>query len=77
MAWGEEAIGQLARRVDELCGDFKDFREEVRERFDTIDEAHERVDERASKIDWKTVLAFFATVVVPIVVALIVQGGGG
>lgn len=72
----EERLDRMERKVDQLVGDFSEFRGEVRQRFNTIDEDHARVEHRAGKVDWKTILAFASTVVVPIVVAVIVSGGG-
>ena len=81
-----EALAELPQRVVEIRGDLSrlklELREDMREgfkkmatRFDTVDQAHERSETRAGKVDWKTIIAFASTVVVPIVVAIILEGG--
>lgn len=76
-----DRLDRLEGRLDGVVGDVRDLRREVRdgfdamaERFDTVDEAHEIATERAGRVDWKTIIAFAATVVVPILIAFITRG---
>lgn len=79
----EDRLARLEQRVDRVVGDVGELKGEVRagfetmtERFDVIDAAHRRADVRAARVDWKTIIAFASTVVVPIVTAIIATGGG-
>lgn len=71
----EARVDRVDTKVDELTGECRAGFKAMTKRFDTVDDAHANVEKRATRVDWKTVLAVASTVVVPIVVAIIVASG--
>lgn len=62
-----DAASLEERRVASMRADIGKLHDLIEKRFDVVDQAHAR----QKGVDWKTVLAVAATIVVPIVVAII------